>query len=65
MTPATTSGEMRSRTLDGTERAHALWQAAAHLSNHQTHHRGQLTTLYSQHGIDPGVTDLLAMPGYA
>ncbi|MCX8004504.1 MAG: DinB family protein [Burkholderiaceae bacterium] len=26
--------------------------------NHQTHHRGQVTTLLKQAGIDPGVTDL-------
>jgi uncharacterized damage-inducible protein DinB len=31
-----------------------------HLFNHQTHHRGQLTTLLVQAGIDPGVTDLIA-----
>lgn len=37
----------------------ALWFAVAHFFNHQTHHRGQLTTLLSQRGIDPGVTDLL------
>lgn len=30
-----------------------------HLFNHQTHHRGQVTTLLYQAGIDPGVTDLL------
>jgi uncharacterized damage-inducible protein DinB len=30
--------------------------------NHQTHHRGQLTTLLTQAGIDPGVTDVLLMP---
>ncbi|MEO0425373.1 MAG: DinB family protein [Pseudomonadota bacterium] len=29
-----------------------------HLFNHQTHHRGQITTLLSQLGIDPGDTDL-------
>lgn len=40
-----------------------LWQALAHLFNHQTHHRGQLTTLLSQCGVDTGVTDLIAMPG--
>jgi|DEB0MinimDraft_10_1074344.scaffolds.fasta_scaffold189470_1 uncharacterized damage-inducible protein DinB len=34
-----------------------------HFFNHQTHHRGQVTTLLSQCGIDPGVTDLMAMPG--
>ena len=30
-----------------------------HLFNHQTHHRGQVTTLLSQAGVDVGVTDLL------
>jgi len=38
-----------------------LWGTVAHLFNHQTHHRGQLTTLLSQQGHDPGVTDLFAM----
>lgn len=37
--------------------------AVTHFFNHQTHHRGQATTLLSQCGIDPGVTDLWAMPG--
>ena len=32
-----------------------------HFFNHQTHHRGQVTTLLSQQGIDVGVTDLLAL----
>jgi uncharacterized damage-inducible protein DinB len=31
------------------------------LFNHQTHHRGQATTLLSQAGIDVGVTDLVAL----
>lgn len=31
-----------------------------HFFNHQTHHRGQITTLLSQSGVDIGVTDLLA-----
>src|SRR5690606_20337189 len=30
-----------------------------HFFNHQTHHRGQITTLLSQSGKDVGVTDLL------
>jgi uncharacterized damage-inducible protein DinB len=38
-----------------------LWWAVAHLYNHQTHHRGQVTTLLMQAGHDPGVTDLIAM----
>lgn len=32
-----------------------------HVFNHQTHHRGQVTTLFSQLGIDIGVTDLSAL----
>ena len=32
-----------------------------HFFNHQTHHRGQVSTLLSQSGIDVGVTDLVAM----
>ena len=31
-----------------------------HFFNHQTHHRGQVSTLLSQAGVDIGVTDLLA-----
>ena len=38
-----------------------LWWAVAHLFNHQTHHRGQVTTLFMQQGCDPGVTDMFAM----
>lgn len=32
-----------------------------HLFNHQTHHRGQVTTLLAQAGQDVGVTDLLML----
>jgi uncharacterized damage-inducible protein DinB len=39
-----------------------LWFAVQHFYNHQTHHRGQLTTLLSQAGVDIGVTDLLVLP---
>ncbi len=34
-----------------------------HFFNHQTHHRGQLTTLIKQAGHEPGVTDLMWLPG--
>jgi uncharacterized damage-inducible protein DinB len=35
-----------------------------HFFNHQTHHRGQASTLLSQAGVDIGVTDLLELiPG--
>ena len=36
--------------------------AVVHFFNHQTHHRGQLTTLLMQEGIDPGATDLMWLP---
>jgi uncharacterized damage-inducible protein DinB len=38
-----------------------LWWTVAHVFNHQTHHRGQITTLLTQQGCDPGSTDLFAM----
>lgn len=36
-----------------------LFNLLMHLFNHQTHHRGQVTTLLSQTGIDIGITDLV------
>lgn len=45
------------------EKVLPMWLAVTHFFNHQTHHRGQITTLLSQMGIDPGVTDLPFMPG--
>ena len=45
-------------------RRYPFWLAAAHFFNHQAHHRGQLTTLLSQLGIDPGVTDLIWLPQF-
>jgi uncharacterized damage-inducible protein DinB len=41
------------------------WLLVTHLFNHQTHHRGQLTTLLSQLGHNPGVTDLPWMPSFS
>jgi uncharacterized damage-inducible protein DinB/quercetin dioxygenase-like cupin family protein len=38
-----------------------LDELVLHFFNHQTHHRGQATTLLMQAGQDVGVTDLLAM----
>lgn len=45
-------------------RSYPLWFAVIHFFNHQTHHRGQITTLLSQHGIDPGITDLIWLPEF-
>ncbi len=38
-----------------------FYSLVVHFFNHQTHHRGQATTLLSQAGVDPGVTDLLML----
>jgi len=45
----------------GVQREHPAWQALTHFFNHQTHHRGQATTLLAQAGVDVGVTDLIAL----
>ena len=63
LTDAELEGELTYMSLvDPAPRSSPLWLAATHFFNHQTHHRGQLTTLLSQRGIDPGVTDLIWLP---
>ena len=52
---------MRYSNTKGVRREHPMWQAMTHFFNHQAHHRGQLTTLLSQAGLDAGVTDLIAL----
>lgn len=51
---------MSYRNSRGEQRSHPAWVAVAHLFNHQTHHRGQVTTLLNQLGHDVGVTDYFA-----
>jgi uncharacterized damage-inducible protein DinB len=41
---------------------HPTWALVAQMYNHQTHHRGQVTTLLMQLGVDPGVTDIPLLP---
>jgi uncharacterized damage-inducible protein DinB len=48
--------------VDGQTRTLPAWVLVVHMFNHQTHHRGQLTTLLMQAGLDPGVTDLPWLP---
>ena len=48
--------------VDGVTRTVPRWILVAHVFNHQTHHRGQVTTLLSQMGLDIGSTDLPFMP---
>ncbi len=50
--------------VDGSKRTAANWVLVTHLFNHQIHHRGQLTTLLTQLGLDIGSTDLPFMPKF-
>ena len=36
-----------------------LWQSMQHVVNHGTYHRGQVTTMLRQHGVQPILTDLM------
>ncbi|WCL50611.1 DinB family protein [Leptospira sp. GIMC2001] len=45
-------------------RQYPIWFVLSHFFNHQTHHRGQITTLLSQMGLDIGSTDLLMLPDF-
>lgn len=45
------------------DHTYLLWHLVLHFFNHQTHHRGQVTTLIKQVGYEPGITDLLWVPG--
>jgi len=49
------------RNMAGEAKEQPINMVLHQLTNHQTHHRGQITTLLFQAGIDPGVTDLLVM----
>jgi uncharacterized damage-inducible protein DinB len=48
--------------LYGKTFTHPRWGLVQHLFNHQTHHRGQATTLLAQAGVDYGATDMPAGP---
>ncbi len=54
---------MRYSNSKGLQRQHSAWKALSHFFNHQTHHRGQVTTLLMQAGVDVGTTDLIALVG--
>lgn len=57
------SGDLTWTSTDGKRTSsRPRWLLVSHLFNHQTHHRGQITTLLSQSGRDVGVTDLPFIP---
>ena len=61
MQPEFLASTLRYANTKSVPRAHPAWQALTHFFNHQTHHRGQVTTLLSQSGVDMGTTDLIAL----
>jgi len=51
--------DVRYKNLRGEFYAYPLWQQLAHVANHSTYHRGQITTLLRQLGAAVVSTDLL------
>lgn len=47
--------------IQGNPHTKEMFSLLMHVFNHQTHHRGQITTMLSQANIDVGVTDLNAI----
>jgi len=50
--------------IDGKPRTVPLWTMVTQMFNHQTHHRGQASTLLSQMDHDVGTTDIPFMPRF-
>lgn len=66
LTPGGLEGPLVYRNMAGQAFSRKLGYLVLHFFNHQTHHRGQASTLLFQAGLDVGVTDLLAvMPAQA
>jgi uncharacterized damage-inducible protein DinB len=59
VTPARLGEALEWTNTKGVRSRKLLGDVLVHVFNHQTHHRGQATTLFSQMGIDVGATDLL------
>ena len=64
LTPSWLNETLTYTNSSGFTRTLPHWLLTTHMFNHQTHHRGQLTTLLNQMGYNPGVTDLPAMPEF-
>lgn len=63
LTPTWLTTEIHYRSgIDNLMRSLPGWALLTHMFNHQTHHRGQITTLLTQQGIDVGITDIPWMP---
>ena len=55
------SSELRYANTAGVVSTRSFGGLVQHFFNHQTHHRGQVSTLLFQAGVDVGVTDLIAV----
>jgi uncharacterized damage-inducible protein DinB len=64
LTPSWLNETLTYTNSSGFTRTLPYWLLTTHMFNHQTHHRGQLTTLLNQMGYEAGVTDLPAMPEF-
>jgi uncharacterized damage-inducible protein DinB len=65
LTPEWLDSEMTyTSKVDNKSRTMPNWAAVTQLFNHQTHHRGQITTLIKQLGKDPGPTDVPWLPEF-
>ena len=64
LTPDWLNTDLTYTNSTGITRTLPHWVFVTHMFNHQTHHRGQLTTLLNQLGYDPGVTDLHTMASF-
>ena len=58
LTDAELAQAIRYKNTKGVEASKNLFSLLMHVFNHQTHHRGQVTTMLSQSGVDVGITDL-------
>ena len=60
LTPETLLQPLSYVNIAGERWTYPLWQTLVHVVNHQTYHRGQITTLLRQLGAKPAVVDFLA-----
>ena len=61
--PQSLDGSLHYLRTDGAEASYPMLVIVTHFFNHQTHHRGQMTTLLKQLGVEPGDLDLFYWPG--
>lgn len=61
LTPAHLEVDLAYGNMAGVRSSRRFGALLQHFFNHQTHHRGQVSTLIFQAGVDVGVTDLLAL----